>query len=50
MAGIPTGLDFAAVMTIGAGQGADLALLAEALPEFETVLLAGMAGDTDEGD
>lgn len=48
MTGGAYALDFGAVMTVAAAQGADLELLSEALPDLELVMLSGMAGDTEE--
>lgn len=50
MSGVPTGLDFGAVMAIAEAQGADLALLADAIGEFEIALLAGISGEDDQGE
>lgn len=50
MSGAACGLDFASVMTVAAAQGADLELIADVLPEFETALLTGLAGDAVEED
>lgn len=47
MSGVATSLDFASVMAIGAAHGVDLELLADVLPDIETALLAGLAGDDD---
>lgn len=47
MAGTPVGLDFGAIMTVGAALGADLSLLAEILPDVELTIIAGLSGDTD---
>lgn len=46
MNGSPIGLDFTAVMLVGAGQDADLELLAETLPDFEAILVAAIAGES----
>jgi hypothetical protein len=47
---IPTGLDFGAIMSIGAARGVDLALLSEALPEVEGFIVgAWMPDDPDQG-
>lgn len=48
MAGVAAGLDFAAILTIADAQGADVALLADALPEIESVMIAGMNGDVEQ--
>lgn len=48
MSGTPSGLDFGAVMMVAGAQGADLELLAEALPDIEAALLAALAGDGEE--
>lgn len=48
MAGVALGLDFGTIMTMGAAVDADLELLAETLPEFETVLLSALAGQSEE--
>jgi hypothetical protein len=48
MAGVPMGLDFGAVMAIGAAQDVDLELLADTLPEYETAILTGLADQADE--
>jgi hypothetical protein len=45
MAGIPIGLDFAAIMLVAAAQDADLELLAEILPDFEAIVIAGLSDD-----
>jgi hypothetical protein len=46
MAGIPIGLDFGAIMPIGAAQDADLELLADTLPDFEAVVIAACLATT----
>jgi hypothetical protein len=46
--GGPIGLDFGAIMLIGAAQGADLELLSEVLPDFEAVVIASLADDGDD--
>ncbi|MDR6128788.1 hypothetical protein QE361_003198 [Sphingomonas sp. SORGH_AS802] len=48
----PVGLDFGAVMALGAGRGVDQALLAEILPRIEGAIVHpddGM-GDEEEGE
>lgn len=42
------GLDFAAVLMAGGAQRADLALLAEVLPEVEGFVIAGLATGEDD--
>lgn len=49
MAGVPIGLDHASIMLRGAAVGADTELLAEVLPDFEAVVIAGLTAD-DDGD
>ena len=44
--GTPFGLDFGAVMMMGAAIGADLELLADALPAAEAAIINGLR---DEG-
>jgi hypothetical protein len=48
MAGVPVALDFGAVMAVGAAQDADLELLSDILPDFETVLLASYLEQSSE--
>jgi hypothetical protein len=48
MSGAACSLDFASVMAIAEAQGADLALLAEALPDVEIAVLAGAIGDPED--
>jgi hypothetical protein len=48
MAGVATGLDFGAIMAIAHAQDADLALLADTLPDFEIALLTRLNGDADD--
>jgi hypothetical protein len=48
MAGVPVALDFAAVMAVGAAQDADLELLSDILPDYETVLLASTLEQSSE--
>lgn len=48
MSAAATGLDFASIVAVASVQGVDLELLTDALPELETVMLAGMAGDVTE--
>lgn len=48
MAGAAVGLDFGAIMAIGAGQDVDLELLADTLPAFETAFLNGLADQVDQ--
>jgi hypothetical protein len=48
MAGVPIGLDFGAIMLIGAAQDADLELLAEVLPEFEAIVIAGLSDESPD--
>jgi hypothetical protein len=48
MAGVPIGLDFAPIMLLGAGQGADLELLSEVLPDFEAVVLASLSDEAPD--
>ena len=50
MSGLASGLDFGAVMAVAEMQGVDLELLAEALPEVEIAMLAGISGEQEEGD
>jgi hypothetical protein len=51
MAGVPIGLDFGAIMLVAAAQDVDLELLSETLPDFESIVIAGLSGDpTDESD
>lgn len=46
----PFGLDFGAVMMMGAARGADLALLADVLPACEAAILIGRDGaELEEG-
>lgn len=47
--GRPFGLDYGAIMTVGAHRGADLSLLAEVLPSVEAAILAMYAAHS-EGD
>lgn len=42
------GLDFAAVLQMGAAQSADLALLSEVLPEVEGFVVVGLSSGEDE--
>lgn len=49
MAGAVCGLDFGAIMVMGDALDVDLELLAETLPDFESVLLNRIAGES-EGD
>lgn len=49
MAGVAYALDYGAVMTFAAAQGADPELLADALPATEAQILAGL-NDDGEGD
>jgi hypothetical protein len=44
--GSPFGLDFAAVMAMGAAQDVDRAMLADLLPRIESIILDGL----DESD
>lgn len=48
----PVGLDFGAVMALGAGRGVDQALLAEILPRIEGAIVHPNDGmvDDDEGE
>jgi hypothetical protein len=48
MAGVACGLDFSAIMSIGAGQGADLEMLSDVLPDVEVSIVDAMSGDTSE--
>lgn len=48
MTGVAVGLDFGTIMTMGAAANADLELLAETLPDFETVILSAIAGQSEE--
>jgi hypothetical protein len=48
MAGVPIGLDFGAIMLIGAAQDADLELLAEVLPDFEAIVIAAWRRRPDD--
>lgn len=41
----PYGLDFGAVMQVGQALGADTALLADILPQIETVVLLALKGE-----
>lgn len=50
MGGVPVGLDFGAILAIGAATGADLEMLAEALPEAESAILSAMADGNDSED
>lgn len=47
------GMDFSAVLMMGGAQGADLEMLSEALPDFESALIASLSGEptqsSDEG-
>lgn len=45
--GAPFGLDFGAVMAVGAALGVDAGLLAGALPQVEAAVLAGLRGEED---
>lgn len=45
MAGVPIGLDFTAIILAGAAQDADMELLAEVLPNFEAIVIAGLSPD-----
>lgn len=47
MSGVPSGLDFGAVLAIAQSNGTDLELLADALPEVELMILAGLSGDAE---
>jgi len=47
--GGPYGLDFGAIMTMGAALGADLELLADVLPGIEAARIGGLSGE-EEGD
>ncbi len=46
----PYGLDFGAVMQVGQALGADAALLADVLPQIETVVLLALKGEGAGGD
>lgn len=46
--GRPFGLDYGAIMTVGAHRGADLALLAETLPAAEAAILAMYAANSGD--
>jgi hypothetical protein len=48
MAGVPTGVDYGAVMLMGAAQDADLELLSDILPDFELVLLSAHQDAAEE--
>lgn len=48
--GGPFGLDFGAVLMMGAAMGADLELLADVLPDVEAARIAGLRGEGGEGD
>jgi hypothetical protein len=39
------GLDFSAVLMMGAAQQADLELLSEVLPEYESIVIVAMSGE-----
>lgn len=45
--GQPFGLDFGAVMMVGAAQGVDTALLGEVLPALEGAVLSALNADDD---
>lgn len=47
MAGVVYGLDYGAVMTVGAALGVDTALLAEMLPRVEPIVVACHAQDAE---
>ncbi|HVM38291.1 MAG TPA: hypothetical protein VM265_07890 [Sphingomicrobium sp.] len=47
MAGVPVGLDFAAVLASAEAQGAGTGLIAEILPDIEVVLLTALAEGED---
>ena len=47
---MPAGLDFGAIMMIGAAQDADLELLAETLPDYEIALLSRLNAEGDDGE
>ena len=50
-AAVPIGLDFGAVMAFAAAQGANLDLVADALPDVERAVIAALAeAMTQEGD
>ncbi len=44
------GLDFGAVLALGAARAADMALLAEVLPTIEQVMLAALRGEEGDDD
>lgn len=44
------GLDFSAVLALGAVRGADMGLLAEVLPAIEQVMLAALRGEEGSDD
>lgn len=46
----PIGLDFGAILAMGAALGAEPRLLAEVLPAVEGAALAMLAGDPDDDD
>jgi hypothetical protein len=43
----PIGLDFPALLAMGAALGADMELLAGVLPGVENAVLAGLSGEAD---
>ena len=47
MNGVAVGLDFGAVMTMGAAREADLEMLADVLPFVESRILAAMRDDAE---
>lgn len=48
--GAPYGLDFGAVMALGAAQNADMPLLAQVLPPIERILLDQLTEDQPDND
>jgi hypothetical protein len=46
--GMPIGLDFGAIMTMGAHLGADMELLAGVLPRIEPIIISNLSGDESE--
>lgn len=48
--GVPFALDFGAIFTVAAAQGADQEFLAEVLPAVEAAILDMLAGDDAGGD
>ncbi|MFQ3894607.1 hypothetical protein [Sphingobium sp. R-7] len=48
--GAPYGLDFGAVLALGAAQHADMPLLAQVLPPIERILLDQLTEDRPDND